>query len=170
LAYSFLRHNKIKDARDAFEKLSKIDIHSPMILELNANILIKEKKYEEAFELYRDALGKYPYHRAFILGVSNLIIQANKPDKAIELLNNNLLTFNKDPLFFHLLAKAYNQKKEYLLEHENLSDAYYHQFDIQSAITQMDLAVKTPSENFYDKSRVEHRLNELKREAELMRN
>jgi predicted Zn-dependent protease len=104
------------------------------------------------------------------LGVSNLIIQANKPDKAIELLNNNLLTFNKDPLFFQLLAKAYNQKKEYLLEHENLSDAYYHQFDIQNAITQMDLAVKTPSENFYDKSRVEHRLNELKREAELMRN
>jgi predicted Zn-dependent protease len=170
LAYSFLRHNKIKEARDTFEKLSKININSPMILELNANILIKEKKYEEALELYRDALGKYPYHRAFILGVSNLIIQANKPDKAIELLNSNLLYFNKDPLFFQLLAKAYNQKEKYLLEHENLSDAYYHQFDIQSAIIQMDLAVKTPSENFFDKSRVEYRLNELKREAELMRN
>ena len=170
LAYAFLRHNKIKDARDTFEKLLKTNINSPMILELNASILIKERKYEEAFELYRDALGKYPYHRAFILGISNLIIQANKPDKAIELLNSNLLNFNKDPLFFYLLAKAYNQKKEYLLEHENLSDAYYHQFDIQSAITQMDLAVKTPSENFFDKSRVEHRLNELKREAELMRN
>ncbi len=46
LSYAFLRHNKIKDARDAFEKLSKINIHSPMILELNANILIKERKYE----------------------------------------------------------------------------------------------------------------------------
>ena len=170
LAYSFLRHNKIKDARDTYEMLSKININSPMILELNANILIKERKYEEAFKLYRDALVKYPYHRAFILGVSNLIIHANKPDKAIELLNSNQVNFDKDPLFFELLAKAYNQKKEYLLEHENLSDAYYFQFDIQSAITQMDLAAKTPSENFFDKSRVEHRLNELKREAELMRN
>ena len=170
LSYAFLRHNKITDARDTFEKLSKININSPMIYELHANILIKEKKYEAAFEFYKEALSKYPFHRAFIFGISNLIIQANKPDKAIELLKNSLSYFNNDPFFFQLLAKAYNQKKEYLLEHENLSDAYYYQFDIQNAIIQMDLAVKTPSENFFDKSRVEHRLNELKREAELMRN
>jgi len=56
------------------------------------------------------------------------------------------------------------------LEHEHLSDAYYFQYDMLNAISQMDLAVKINSDNFYDQSRVEHRLKELKREFELMNN
>jgi len=170
LTYSFLRHNKIIDARKTFDNLSKMNINHPMLLELNANILIKEKKYEEAFELYRNAINKYPYYRAFTLGISSLLIQANKPDMAIELLKKMLPNFKKDPFFYELLAKAYNQKGNFLLEHENLSDFYYNQFDIQNAIIQMDLAVKIKSESFYDQSRVEYRLKELKRESELMNN
>ena len=170
LTYSFLRNNKIKDARNTMDRISKMNIDHPMLSELEANILIKEKKYEEAFELYRNAINKYPYHRAFILGISNLLIQANKPDKVIEFLKSMLTNFKKDPFFYELLAKAYNQKNNFLLEHENLSDFYYNQFDIQNAIIQMDLAVKIKSENFYDQSRVEYRLKELKRESELMNN
>ena len=99
-----------------------------------------------------------------------MLIQSGKSDKAIELLKSYLPYFKKDPLFYHLLAQAYNQKGEYLLEHENLSDAYYFQYDMLNAISQMDLAVKINSDNFYDQSRVEHRLKELKREYELMSN
>ena len=170
LTYSFLINNKIKDARITLDRLTKMNIDHPMLLELEANILIKENKYEEAFELYRSAVNKYPYHRAFILGISNLLIQANKPDKVIEFLKSMLTNFKKDPFFYKLLAKAYNQKSNFLLEHENLSDFYYNQFDMQNAITQMDLAVKIKSDNFYDQSRVEYRLKELKREYELMNN
>ena len=102
--------------------------------------------------------------------MSNLLLQSNQSDKVIELLSNYLSTYDKDSIFYELLAKAHNQKRNYLLEHENLSDAYYFQFDIQNAISQMDLATKTNSEDFFAKSRVEHRLKELKREAELMNN
>ena len=141
-----------------------------MLIELHANLLIKEKKYQEAFDLYRLGLNKYPLYRAFIFGISNLLLQSNQSDKVIELLSNYLSTYDKDSIFYELLAKAHNQKRNYLLEHENLSDAYYFQFDIQNAISQMDLATKTNSEDFFEKSRVEHRLKELKKEAELMNN
>ncbi len=53
-----------------------------------------------------------------------------------------------------------------MLEHENLSNAFYYKYDIQEAVTQMDLATKANDGNFYEKSRVEFRLNELKREAD----
>ena len=170
LVYAFLRQNKIIDARNTFDILYNMKIENPMIYELNARLLIKEKKYQKAFEIYKIGIDKYPYYRTFILGVSDLLIQSGKSDKAIELLKSYLPYFKKDPLFYHLIAQAYNQKGEYLLEHENLSDAYYFQYDMLNAISQMDLAVKINSDNFYDQSRVEHRLKELKREYELMSN
>ena len=170
LAYSYLRKNNISKARETFNMLESMKLESPLIVELNANILIQEKKYQEAYDLYRLGLQTYPFYRAFIIGISNLFLQFNQPDKVIELVENYLSSYEKDPIFYELLSKAYNQKGNYLLEHENLSDAYYFQFDIQNAISQMDLATKTNSENFFEKSRVEHRLKELKREAELMNN
>jgi len=170
LAYSYLRKNNISKARETFSMLESMKLESPLIVELNANILIQEKKYQEAYDLYRLGLQIYPFYRAFIIGISNLILQFNQPDKVIELVENYLSPYEKDPIFYKLLSKAYNQKGNYLLEHENLSDAYYFQFDIQNAISQMDLATKTNSENFFEKSRVDHRLKELKREAELMNN
>ena len=170
ITYSLLAQNKIKEARENYEKLVGSNISSPMLIELHANLLIKEKKYQEAFDLYRSGLNKYPLYRAFIIGVANLLLQSKQPDKVIELLGNYLSIYVKDSIFYELLSKAYNQKGNYLLEHENLSDAYYFQFDIQNAISQMDLATKTNSEDFYEKSRVDHRLKELKREYELMNN
>ena len=170
LTISYLRNNKVSDARETFSLLKDMKFESPMIIELNANILIQEKKYKEAYDLYRSGLQKYPFYRAFIIGISNLILLSNQPDKVIELVDNYLSIYEKDPIFYELLSKAYNQKGNYLQEHENLSDAYYFQFDIKNAISQMDLATKTNSEDFFAKSRVEHRLKELKREAELMNN
>ena len=168
--YSLLRHNNIIEARKYFDILIKMQVKSPMIYELNAFLLVKENRYQDAFEIYKKGINEYPYYRAFIFGISNLMLESKKPEQAIELLNNFLINYKNDPIFYNLLAKAYNQKGNYLLEHENLSDAYYFQFDIQNAISQMDLATKTNSEDFFAKSRVEHRLKELKREAELMSN
>ena len=168
LAYSYLRKNLIQEARNTFNISNLSKIATPMIIELEANILIKEKKYEEAFKLYKKGINIYPYYRAFIFGISNLLINANKTNNAIDLLESYLLYIKSDPHLYQLLAKANNLQENFLLEHENLSDAYYYQYDIQNAIIQMDLAVKTNSDNFYDQSRVEHRLKELKKEAELM--
>lgn len=170
LAYSFLKNNQIMDARKTFNDANLADIDSPMIIELDSKILIEEKKYEKAFALYKKGINKYPYYRAFIFGIADMMINSKMPLKAIDFLKKYQLFFNNDPILYSLLAKSYSLQRELLLEHENLSDYFYYQFDIENAIIQMDLAVKTNSANFYDQSRVEYRLKELKRESELMNN
>lgn len=168
LVYSYIRQNKILDARSSFNKLKKFNLISPMIMELEANLLIAEGAHKDALFLYQKAIEKYPYHKAFVFGLSTILLNYSEQDKAIKLLNKYLLFFDKDPTIYELLAKAYNRKGEFLLEHENLSDAYYYKYDIQNAISQMDIATKINSDNFFDQSRVEHRLKELKRESKLM--
>ena len=48
-----------------------------------------------------------------------------------------------------------------------MAESFYYQFNLQEAINQMDLAVKANDGNFYEKSRVEARLKQLKEEKAL---
>lgn len=43
LVYAYLRNNKIDEARKIFNILENMKLESPMIIELHANLLIKEK-------------------------------------------------------------------------------------------------------------------------------
>jgi len=170
LTYALLRQNKIKEARENFNALKKFNINNPMIYELEANLLKKENKNEEAYQIYKKAIDKYPYYRSFIYGLSEMLINSNNSLKAIDFIKSKLDSFGSDSRLYELLAKAYSINGKTLLEHESLANAFYYMFNINDAISQMDLATKTNSEDFFDKSRVEHRLKELKREAELMNN
>jgi predicted Zn-dependent protease len=170
LVYTLLQQNKITEARRYFDELNLMKINSPMLIELNANLLIKEKKYEEAFIVYKKGIDLYPYYRAFIFGLSNLIIEAKKYDTAIDFLKGYISYYRDDPAIYEMIARAYSRKKNFQLEHENLGESFYHKYDLRNAISHMDIAVKINSDNFFDQSRVEHRLKELKREFELINN
>jgi predicted Zn-dependent protease len=170
LVYSLLRKNKTHEARKEFNELVKMKIKSPMMVELEAKLLIQEGKLEESFQKYKNGLREYPYYKAFIIGISNLLLQANDAEKVIELTKKYLNYYKNDSNLYELLAKAYNLKGNKLLEHESLSDYFYHQFSINDAISQMDIAVNSKSNNFYDQSRVEYRLKELKHERDLLYN
>ena len=168
LIYSLIRQNKIHEALRHFEYLKSLNIQSPMLIHLNAQLLILENKYEEAFEIYSFGLTKNPYYRAFVLGYAQLLIQRNSIDEAIDFIRQYLNIFDNDSNLYFLLSKAFQLKKEPQLEHESLSYAFYYQYNMDDAIIQMDMAVKVNSDNFHNQSRVEYRLKELMREQELM--
>lgn len=167
LAYSLIRNKNYKEARIAYEYLENFNISSPLLIELQSALLINEKKYESAIDNYLSGLKQYPNYKAFIYGYNDLLINLNEVDKAIINLKLNIKLFNDDFLLYDLLAKAYSKKKFTLLEHEALSNSYYFRFNLLEAITQMDLASRSNDGNFYDKSRVDYRLKELKKEQNL---
>ena len=168
LVYALLKDNRTDEARFYFNELLTTGINSPMIYELEANLLIKEKKVEDAFQLYKRAIKEHPYYQPFIVGISKLLIGSNNVDKAIEFINSYLPVFENEPILYELLSRAYSIKGLPLMEHESLSSFYYYQYNIKDAISQMDMATRVNSENFYDQSRVEFKMKELRREEELM--
>ena len=168
LVYSFLRDNNINEAKKNFIFVKEVE--SPMIYQLEGTILLSEKKYEEAYAVYQAGLKKYPHNITLITSVANLLINTNQANQAIVFLKKYLEIYPENFFIYDLLAKGYSLIGKKLLEHESLSNAYYFKYDIREAITQMDLATKANDGNFYEKSRVEFRLNELKREADLLLN
>ena len=141
-----------------------------MVFQLNATLLISEKKYKEAYEVYVNGLKKYPNNITLVAGAANLLIRSGQAAEALVFLKKYTSLFSSNSLIYELFAQVYSVQGLKLLEHESLSNAYYYKYDIQEAVTQMDLATKANDGNFYEKSRVEFRLNELKREADLLLN
>ena len=168
LSYAYLRKNDVFKARKTFNLIKNLD--NPMFYQLEATILVNEKKYEEASKVYKDALEKYANNISLIIGKANLLINSKQANLAIEFLKKYVDLYPSNHLIYESLAKSYSIVGKKLLEHENLANAFYYKYDIQEAVTQMDLATKANDGNFYEKSRVEFRLNELKREADLLIN
>jgi len=77
------------------------------------------------------------------------------------------LIHKNDPELYKLLAKAYSLNGNQLLQYESLSQSFYYRYNLEEAITQMDMAVRARDGNFYEKSRVEARLKQLQREKEI---
>ncbi|MDG2252713.1 MAG: M48 family metalloprotease [Methylophilaceae bacterium] len=164
LAYAYLRNNMINKARNELQIIKKKKAPNPMLLNLEAIILIQEGKKNEATKLYKKGLTMFPSHRAFVYGLAEHYIRSSKTTIAIDLLNEYLLIYPEDPNLYELMAKAQAGEGKVLLQHENLAESFYYRYNIKEAITLLDLAVRAKDGNFYEKSRVESRLKELKRE------
>ena len=166
LAYAYLRNNMILKARSELEYIKKEKTPNAMLLNLEAIILVQEGKQKEATQLYKKGLLMFPNHRAFVYGLAEHYIRSSKITLAIDLLQDYLLIYPKDPNLYELMAKAQAVKGKVLLQHENLAEAFYYRYNIREAISLLDLAARAQDGNFYEKSRVESRLKELKKEWE----
>lgn len=73
---------------------------------------------------------------------------------------------SEEPRVYQLLSRAAGDQGKQALGHEYLSEYYYLIGDLEGAILQLEIALKKPGMNFYDSSRLESRLADLKSEQD----
>ena len=169
LAYAYFRNNQINEARQELDILKKSKPANPMLFNLEATILIKEGRFNEATDLYQKSLSIFPSYRAFVYGLAGHYIGVKQNSKALDLLEKYLLIYPKDPNLYELMAKAHAKLGNILLQNESLAEAFYYRYNLREAISSMDMAVRSRDGNFYEKSRVEARLKELQRDEMLFK-
>ena len=138
-----------------------------MIDQLNIEILLKKGDINNAYIAIQKAITTYPTYRAFVYQLANYYIETRSIKEAIKFLQSYVLVFRTDPELYRLLAKAYSLNGKQLLQYESLAEAFYYKYNLQEAITQMDMAVRAEDGDFYEKSRVESRLKQLQKEKEV---
>ncbi|MEK9771475.1 MAG: M48 family metalloprotease [Nitrosomonadales bacterium] len=162
-----VKQNKIDAAKTFFQQIK--NIKNPFIDTLNIDILIQEKKYEEARGILERKLKDYSNYRSFVYRLSDIYIKLNLNEKAKELLKLYLKKYVGDPSLYRLSAMVYKNENQDLLYHENMGEYYYYKYDLKEAINQFGMAVKVKSDNdFYRKSRVEARLKQLQTESQFL--
>ena len=170
LAYAYLRGGKLKQAQDSFDQIKHLQTVNPMVNELKANLLLKSDKVNELEKHYKQALLTFPNYKAYIYGLAHLYLSTNQIKKAMLLLEEYESIQPYDANLYKLLATAHSANGSLYLEHKNLSEYFYYNFDLKEAANQMGLAIKSVDANFYDKARAEQRLKEIQGEITLYDN
>jgi len=167
LAYAYLINENFNKAQGELKWIKSKKLENPMIDQLNIEILLKKGDVNNAYIAIQKAITTYPTYRAFVYQLANYYIKTRSIKEAIKFLQSYVLVFRTDPELYRLLAKAYSLNGKQLLQYESLAEAFYYKYNLQEAITQMDMAVRAEDGDFYEKSRVESRLKQLQKEKEI---
>jgi len=132
---------------------------------LAANIEVARNRPEQAVKLYIAGLQDFPASRALIYGYAEHFLKLRQADQALKLIAEKQLLYPDDPFFYEMSARAYSMQGKQLLSHQAQGEAYVRKFNLQGAIEQMDLAAKAGDGDFYQRSIVEARLNDLKQQV-----
>ncbi|MGB5744763.1 MAG: M48 family metalloprotease, partial [Sedimenticolaceae bacterium] len=166
IALAQIRAKRLSDASGNLRQLRQTH---PEVIEFVATLAQAEALQgngDAALRLLVQALADHPGSYALNVIYAEIALGLGAPDKAEEKLLRFLDYQDEEPLVYQLLARAAGDRGEQALGHQRLSDYYYLIGDLEAAILQLEIALKTQELNFFDASRLEARLAQLKREQD----
>lgn len=166
LARALMRNHDLTGADAQLGWLRANAPRHPMIETLAADIALARNDRQQAARIYADALAVFPSHRALIYGYVEHFIATRQFDKALQLIEDKQPGYPDDPYFYELKSQIYTAQGKNLLRHQAQGEAYYRRYNFQGALEQMDLAVKAGDGDFYQRSIVEARLNQLRQRVD----
>nr|VFK27462.1 MAG: Putative Zn-dependent protease, contains TPR repeats [Candidatus Kentron sp. MB]VFK32030.1 MAG: Putative Zn-dependent protease, contains TPR repeats [Candidatus Kentron sp. MB]VFK75673.1 MAG: Putative Zn-dependent protease, contains TPR repeats [Candidatus Kentron sp. MB] len=163
LALAFMAARKWQKAKRQIAGLLESNPEHVIFLARLADIQLASGQITRATRAYADALLLHPDHKLLTLGYARALLQANKPKKVIALLDNQRQR-HRNPALQELLAKAFAQAGDRTNANAALSEHHYLRGDLEAAIRQLRIALKTSAGDFYQSSRIEARLEQFQQE------
>jgi predicted Zn-dependent protease len=163
LVISLMRNKDYGRAKKEFELLRKTGRASPIIDSLACRMRTATGETETALACYREALKGYPNYRAFIYDYAEALLQNQKPQAALQLIEGRLQSVAEDYRLYLLQARSYAMLNKRLAQHRAQGEAYARMGNLPAAVEQLQIAVKSGDGDFYQLSSAEARLRELRR-------
>lgn len=164
LAVALMRGHDLARADDELQALQKLLPRHPMVETLAAGLLVAQNRDQEALARYRAALSWFPKHRGLIYGYAETLLTMNRNDEVVRFLPEKQALFPDDGYLYELQSRAYFKQGKNLLGHQAQGEAYARNYELGSAIEQMELAAKSNDGDFYQQSIVEARLKQLRQQ------
>jgi predicted Zn-dependent protease len=162
LAQAQLRDGNLAAAEKEMEQLRRLKTQSPMIETLAAQLRLKQGDATTAVAILRAAQPRFPQERAIAYGLVESLLEARLPSDAIQVTQDELLSYPSDAKMHALQAKTYSMLGKRLQQHRALAESYALQGQVAAAVEQLELAQKAGDGNFYEQSQVDSRLREMK--------
>lgn len=120
-------------------------------------------QHAQALEQYRQLLRLYPANAVLVEGYANSLLYGKQFAEAYRVLDNaRRQQASPSPELYQLLAKAATGMGRQADAHEAMAEYYLLVGQTHGAIEQLTLASRLPGQDFYQSSRIEARLQELK--------
>ena len=159
LALALLDDEKLDQAQEILDELSKLSPDSLYILDTHSDLYIAQKRPEQFLEKLAYAYQLRPNNSVVTLNYANVLLEAEQTEKSIQILEYYLLTKPSDYLAIQLLKSAYKKAENTSRYHITNAELAALRADYATALSAIDRALMSLTEE--DKAEVA-RLEALK--------
>lgn len=133
-------------------------------IDLQSQLLEKRGSLKEAQLVIQDGLDLYPGNRVLSLRSASLLLDIGAPQQALTLVEEQLQGRPDDEQLYRLAARAAGDSGQITLGHQYMAEYYYHSGELESAIRQLEIALKDDTLDYYRSARITARLKSLQDE------
>ena len=166
IALAQIRAKRFNDAATTLDGLLRSSPGTIELMVTRAQVDALSGKTSAALRLLERGLASDPASHALNISYAETALRAGKAAAAEEKLLKFLNFRSEEPRVYKLLARAAGDQDKPTRGHEYLSQYYYLTGDLESAALQLEIALKRKDVNFFDASRLESKLAEIKREQD----
>jgi predicted Zn-dependent protease len=166
LALSLRRAREFEAAWKTLAPLREGSTPYPAFELLAGQLLGDMGRTDEALALYRTAMRASPQQRALSYAYYDLLLQTGRSREVITELEQRLRNTQDDARLYELQARAFEAAGQRIAQHRAQAEAHYRRGNLAAAVEQLEIAVKTKSDDFYQLSSAESRLRELRAQLE----
>lgn len=164
-AHALLRDNKPAAAEAELATLRRLQLESPLLESLAAQLRLRRGDAAGALAILRTAVQRYPQARALTYAQIETKLGAGEAanlEEALALTQKELQLTPGDARLHALQAKTYAALGRRLQQHRAQAEAYLAEGQLEGALQQLEIARRAGDGDFYEQSQVDARLRELK--------
>lgn len=166
VAVAQLRAGNAAAAADAVAQLKRHKVDSPMVDRLAAEVLKAQGKPAEAVAAYRTSLARHPGSRALTYGLVGTLLDNRQAREALAVIEDDLRTRSGDDTLYELQGRAFAALGRRAAQHLATGEAYFLRGQMHAAEEQLQLAQRAGDADFYESSRIDARLREVRRQIQ----
>ena len=170
MAIVLQRKGDFKQARKLLESLMASKQHIAYELQM-ADLDLESGHEQAALDRLNELYHSFPGNHAISMQYGRALLKTNDPEQAETasvILRRQLLTHPDDPMLYELYARASNTADDFVRAKEAIAESYYLRGGIHEAVLQLQELVGRDDLDYYQRSRITDRLNELRLELSKM--
>jgi predicted Zn-dependent protease len=167
LALTYLKDRRLDQAREHTEWLLARDPDRQLFQLLEADLLLAEGRVEDSLDILESLYLQYAGNRLVTTQYARTLMHerdAARAQRATEVLRNYLQDHPDDVRMTELYARAADRAGESVRAAEALAESYYMRGGLIAAITQLERVNERSDLDYYQRSRITARLNQLRAE------
>lgn len=167
LAMTLLGDRRLEGAREEVERLLEADPNRQLYQLLHADLLVAEGRVADSLEILEELYLQYAGNRLVTTQYARTLMHerdAERAARASEVLRSYLRDYPDDVQMTELYARAADRAGDEVRAAEALAESYYMRGSILEAIVQLERINDREDLDYYQRSRVTARLNQLRAE------
>lgn len=168
LAIALQRDLKYAESREILETLNRSDPYQLAYQLQLADLDLAVDEPESALTRLSNLHQDFPGNHAIAVEYAEALLHGKEPkqaEQATRMLREQALKRPDDPTLYALYARAANIAGDEVRSTEALAESYYQRGETTDAIEQLERLTQDPALDYYQRSRVEARLLEMRLEA-----